>query len=63
MSAESKPQLPDAHEHELDAASAPEGSTPEAAVTPAVANFRQEFRKESRLEILMGMGGRGSASR
>ena len=56
MSAESKPQLPNAHEHEVNAASASAGSTPEAEVNPAVANFRKEFIKESRFEVLMGMG-------
>ena len=43
MSAESKPQLPDAHEHVLNDPNAPEGSTPEAAVTTAVTHFRKEF--------------------
>ena len=56
MSAESKPQLPDAHEHELDAASASAGSTPEAEVTPTVPNFRKGFMKDSQFEVLMGMG-------
>ncbi|MGD0228300.1 MAG: hypothetical protein ABSF71_38855, partial [Terriglobia bacterium] len=31
---ESKPELPNAHGHEFTAANAPEGSTPEAGVTP-----------------------------
>jgi hypothetical protein len=56
MSAESKPQLPNAHEHVLNAPNASAGSTPEAGVTPAVAHFRKEFKQESRFEILVGMG-------
>ena len=56
MSAECKPQLSNAHEHEVDAASASAGSTPEAEVTPTVANFRKEFMKGSHFEVLMGMG-------
>jgi hypothetical protein len=64
MSVESKSQLSNALERELNAASAPEGSSPEAGVTPAVANFRKEFRQESRCEILVGMGEEpGSTSR
>jgi hypothetical protein len=42
----------------LNPASASAGSTPEAEVPPAVANFRQEFSKESRLEVLMEIGGK-----
>ena len=56
MPAESKPQLPDEHEHEFNAGNAPEGSTQEAEVDPAVANFRMEFMKGSQFEVLMGMG-------
>jgi hypothetical protein len=56
MSAESKPELPNAHEREFNAASASAGSTPEAGVTPAVANFRKEFMKESRFEVLIQLG-------
>ena len=55
MSAESKPQLSNAHEHELDATSASAGSTPEAEVNPTLANFREEFMKGSQFEVLMGM--------
>ena len=56
MSAESKPELPNAQEHEVNSASAPAGSTPEAEVTPTVANFRKGFMKDSQFEVLMGMG-------
>ena len=56
MSAESKPQLSDTHENEVNAASAPPGSTPEAEVIPTVANFRKEFMKGSQSEVLMAMG-------
>ena len=56
MSAESKPQLPDEHEHVLNDPNASVGSTPEAEVTPTVANFRKGFMKDSHFEVLMGMG-------
>ena len=39
MSVESKPELPNAHVNEMNAPNAPEGSTPEAEATPAVAQF------------------------
>jgi len=45
--AESTPQLSNAHEQEANAASAQAGSTPEAEMTPAVANFRKGFMKGS----------------
>ena len=56
MPRESNPQLSNAHEQEVSAASAPAGSTPEAEVTPTVANFRKGFLKDSQFEVLMGMG-------
>ena len=56
MPRESNPQLSNAHEHELNAANAPAGSTPEAVVTPTVPNFRKGFMKDSQFEVLMGMG-------
>ena len=56
MSAESNPQLSNAHEQEANAASASAGSTPEAEVTPTVAHFRKGFMKDSQFEVLMGMG-------
>ena len=55
MSVEITSQLSSASE-DVNAASASAGSTPEAEVTPIVANFGEEFRKELRLEILAGMG-------
>ena len=55
MSAESKPQLPN-DVHEVNAASAPAGSTPDAQVTPTVPNFRKGFMRDSQFEVLMGMG-------
>ncbi len=39
MSRESKPELPNVHANEMNAPNAPEGSTPEAEATPAVAHF------------------------
>ncbi len=45
---ESKPELPNAHGHEFTTPNAPEGSTPEAEATPAVANFRQGSKKDVR---------------
>jgi hypothetical protein len=39
MSRESKPNLPNVHANEMNAPTLPEGSTPEAGVTPAVARF------------------------
>jgi hypothetical protein len=56
MPAESTPQLSNAHEQDVSAASAPAGSTPEAELTPTVANFRKGFMKDSQLEVLVGMG-------
>ena len=56
MPRESNPQLSNAHEQEVSAASAPAGSTPEAEVTPTVPNFRKDFMKDSQFEVLMGMG-------
>ena len=56
MPAESNPQLSNAHEQEVNAASAPEGPTPEAEVTPTASNFRKGFMKDSQFEVLMGMG-------
>ena len=56
MPRESTPQLSNAHEQDVSAASAPAGSTPEAELTPTVANFRKELMKGSQLEVLMGMG-------
>ena len=56
MPRESNPQLSNAHENEVNAASASAGSTPEAEVTPTVFNFRKEFMKDSQCEVLMGMG-------
>ena len=48
MPRESNPQLPNAHEQEVNAASAPEGPTPEAEVTPTVSNFRKEKTRSSK---------------
>ena len=45
MSVESKPESPNSPGHEFTPANAPEGSTPEAGVAPAVANFRQGIEK------------------
>ena len=56
MSAESKPQLSNPHEQEVSAANAPAGSTPEAEVTPTVFHFRKELMKDSKFEVVMGMG-------
>ena len=55
MSAESKPQLPN-DVHDVNAASVPAGSTPETEATPTVPNFRKGFMKDSKFEVLMGMG-------
>jgi hypothetical protein len=52
----SNPQLSNAHEPEMNAASAPAGSTPEAEVTPTVFHFRKELMKDSKFEVVMGMG-------
>jgi len=56
MPREGDPQLPNLHEQEVSAASAPAGSTPDAEVTPTVPDFRKGFMKDSRFEVLMGMG-------
>jgi hypothetical protein len=56
MPREGDPQLPNLREQDVSAASAPAGSTPEAEVTPTVANFRKGFLKDSQFEVLMGMG-------
>ena len=56
MPAGSNPQLSNASEQDVNAASASAGSTPEAQVTPSVFHFRKELMKNSRLEVLMGMG-------
>jgi hypothetical protein len=56
MSADSNLQLSNAPEHELNAASAPAGSTQDAKVTTAEANFHKGFMKDSELEVLMEMG-------
>ena len=45
MSAESKPQLSNTHEQQVNAVGASAGSTPEAEVTPTVPNFRKGFMK------------------
>ena len=52
----SKPQLSNAHEQELNAASVPAGSTPEAEVTPTVPNFRKGLIRDSQFEVLIGIG-------
>ena len=56
MPRESTPQLSNAHQQEVDAGSGPAGSTPEAEVTSGVPNFRKELMKDSKFEVLMGMG-------
>ena len=56
MPAGSNPQLSNAHEQELNAASVPAGSTPEAEVTPTVPNFRKGLIRDSQFEVLIGIG-------
>ena len=56
MPRDSNPQLSNAHEPEVNAASAPAESTPEAEVTPTAFHFRKELMKDSKFEVLMGMG-------
>ena len=62
MSAQSQPQLSPAPEqegnaeHDVSAASASAGSTPEAEVTPTVFHFRKELMKDSKFEVLLRMG-------
>ncbi len=46
MSRESQPDLPNVHEHEFTAPNAPEGPTPEAGVSRAVARLRQASKKD-----------------
>jgi hypothetical protein len=46
MSRENKLELPNAHEQELNPRSPPEGSTPEAEVSPSVAHFPAEHEKK-----------------
>ena len=57
MSAESNPQLSNAHEQEANAASAPAGSTPEAEVTPTVAQFPQGLHERLAVRSSHGDGG------
>jgi len=45
MSRDSKPDLPNVHANEMNAPTPPEGSMPEAGVTPAAARFRQGNKK------------------
>jgi hypothetical protein len=52
----SNPQLSNAYEQDVNAASAPAGSTPEGDLTPTVPSFRKGFMKDSQFEVLMGMG-------
>jgi hypothetical protein len=42
LSRESKPELPNVHANEMNA---PQGSTPEAEVTPRVAHFGRGMKK------------------
>ena len=46
MSRESQPDLPNVHANEMNAPNAPEGSTPEAGVSPAVARLGQARKKD-----------------
>jgi len=48
MPRESNPQLSNAHENEVNAASASAGSTPEAKVTSTVPNLRKEKTRSSK---------------
>ena len=48
MPRESNPQLSNAHEQKVNAASASAGSTPEAELTPTVPNFRKEKTRSSK---------------
>ncbi len=56
MTTGSNPQLSNASEQDVNAASASAGSTPEAQVTPTVFHFRKELMKDSQFEALIGMG-------
>ena len=56
MSSESNPQLSNAREQEVNAASAPAGSTRKTEATPTAFHFRKGFMNDSKFEVLMGMG-------
>jgi hypothetical protein len=56
MSCDNEAERENAKEHEVNAPNAPEGSTPEAEASPAVANFRQAFFTESRYGVLLALG-------
>jgi hypothetical protein len=58
MSLNTEPQVipENGNEQKVDAPSAPEATTPQPEVTPAVADFRQGILTESRYEILLALG-------
>jgi hypothetical protein len=58
MSLDNQPEIiqEKGNEQAVNAPNAPEASTPEAAVSPAVANFRKGFYTESRYGLLMALG-------
>ena len=58
MSGDGEPEMTGekTHEQEVNAPSAAGATTPEAEVTPAVADFRQGFFTEARYDLLLALG-------